>query len=146
VGRRSWGISLSCTKTRYAIRSRVAGWMTLTIVMSNFRYVMENLKWMESTGTISPRIAIPKASEGHSFASKGNSPIKSGASRYMPIQRVWFICKFIHLQSFIRPYVWQPQELGRAVNLAQLHRKWSVKDCRRDFTQSRVPSTQLQSS
>lgn len=56
--------------------------------MSNFRYVMENLKWMEDHGMMAPRTAVPKSAGGYAKAWKGSSPIKSGATRYLPIQRV----------------------------------------------------------
>lgn len=56
--------------------------------MSNFRYVMENIKWMESHGMIQKRAASPKTSGSHVTAWKGSSPIKSGAPRYHPVHRV----------------------------------------------------------
>lgn len=54
--------------------------------MSNFRYVMENLKWMETKKMLQPRSSMPKVAGGHSY--RGNSPIKSGARRFLPLQRV----------------------------------------------------------
>lgn len=51
--------------------------------MSNFRYVMENIKWMESHNMIKARKPVPKTS-GYETAWKGRSPVKSGAPRYLP--------------------------------------------------------------
>lgn len=56
--------------------------------MSNFRYVMENLKWMESHGMLKPRKSLPKTGGSYERAWKGSSPIKSGAARYLPIRGV----------------------------------------------------------
>ena len=56
--------------------------------MSGFRYTMENLKWMESHGMMAARRFTPSSSGGHINPWKGNSPIKSGAPRYLPVHRV----------------------------------------------------------